>query len=536
MDTIAAIATAPGPAGVSIVRISGDDAFCVAAKCVVSSEFGVRSSESQDRSEIGDRSSEYSEISMSVNDGQKNNSELLPPNSELGGKRNSLSATYARFRNPKSGEIIDDGIVLCFKAPHSYTGENVVELQGHGGRLPSSRLLRAALAAGARMAEPGEFTRRAFLNGKLDLAKAEAVMDLIGASSERAASSAAEQLSGRLSSGINFLFDEMISLLADVEHLLDFDEGEIPNTFALEATHRTRAIKDKLAAYISTWRIGTYLREGALLVLCGKPNAGKSSLLNALLGRERAIVSPVAGTTRDTIEETLIVQGIPVRIVDTAGLRETDDGIEAEGTRRAEELIAKADIIVEVVSIEDGERTINPSSVASPLIVAYNKCDLDESTEYGVRSSESQDRSEIGVRSSELFFCPSLTDVEISDNSELRAPNSELNKDSELENTVFISAKTGDGIDNLLTLIAKLLDDTPQEEALQSVSERHRGCLEGACHAIVAAEEALCLGDEGLVIAAEKLSVASEAVGTITGRVWNEELLDTVFGKFCVGK
>lgn len=437
-DTIAAIATAPGPAGVSIVRISGADAHAIGTKL----------------------------------------SRALP-------SEERLTAHYARFRHPKTDAVIDDGIILFFRAPHSYTGEDVVELQGHGGRLPSSRLLEIALAAGARPAEPGEFTRRAFLNGRIDLARAEAVMDFIGASSDRAAASAREQLDGRLSRGIDTIFDDIVSVEADVEHLLDFDENEIPEDFEANAVDRCRRILVLLDRMLASWRTGAFLREGALVVICGLPNAGKSSLLNALLGRNRAIVSPVAGTTRDSIEESLIINGIPVRLVDTAGLRETKECIEAEGVMRAEELVSRADLVIEVVdATSDNSRISN----GKERIVVFNKIDL------------------------------------LGDASDFQ------------ERGICISARTGEGIDSLTDEISRRLDDGKNDGGSEGVSARHRSCLLEAQEAMDNAVSALAMGGEGLVVAANYLAQAAQAVGGITGRIWSEELLDVVFGKFCVGK
>ena len=438
---IAAIATAPGPAGVSVVRISGDGAFAVAAKIV-------------GRTDAPERAAVHP------------------------------AAAYARFRDCATGVCVDDGIALFFKGPRSYTGEDVVELQGHGGRLPAARLLAAAVAAGARPAEPGEFTRRAFLNGKIDLARAEAVMDFVGASSERAAAAAREQLDGRLSTEVDALFDAVVAIEADVEHLLDFDEGEVPASFAADAAARCAAARGEARRLVSTWRAGTLLRDGAVVVICGRPNAGKSSLLNAILGRARAIVSPVAGTTRDTIEEQTVISGFPVRLIDTAGLRAADDAVEAEGVRRAEESINHADVVVEILDATDPSAA--PQCPRGDRILAVNKTDI----------------------AAPPAGCGALP----------------------------ISAKTGAGVDALVGEIAARLDALAGECAGPGVSERHRACLEEAASALADAEQRLAEGDEGLVAAAAALARAAQSVGGVTGRVWSDELLDAVFGKFCIGK
>lgn len=444
-DTIAAISTATGPAGIAIVRISGPDSFAIAGRITG----------------------------------------LAPAASKL-------EARFAHFRDPATGERIDEGIVLFFKAPHSYTGEDVAELQGHGGRLPASRLLRLATDAGARPAAPGEFTKRAFLSGRIDLARAEAVMDLIGAASDRAATAAYEQLEGRLSSQVDSAYEAIVSVAADVEHLLDFDENEIDASFAGEAARKCDAIRARLDALASSWRLGSLLRDGALVVLCGKPNAGKSSLLNALLGRDRAIVSPEAGTTRDSIEEPFSVCGIPVRLVDTAGLRASGNGIEAEGVARAKALAGRADVAIEVIdATEGGLAGAVAAAKAAGRIVALNKTDLAP----GAGEAFADERDVVGV-----------------------------------------SAKCGTGLDALAARIAARLDVAPAAESGAAVSERHRDALRSSAARIADAAAALREGDSGLVAAAENLALAAQAIGLVTGRVWSDDLLDSVFGKFCVGK
>lgn len=446
-DTIAAISTAVGPGGISVVRVSGPDSFAIAEMVA-----GIR-----------------------------------PPDCA-----SFPFARFAHFRNPVEGVAADNGILIFFKAPRSYTGEDVVEFQGHGGRMPSSLVLAAVLAAGARQADPGEFTRRAFLNGKIDLARAEAVMDFIGAASVRAAAAAREQLEGALSAKVGAIYEAIVSVAADVEHLLDFEEGEIGDSFLHDALARCRAALSETDALLTTWRTGTMLREGALVVICGKPNAGKSSLLNALLGRDRAIVSPVAGTTRDAIEEPFQVEGVPVRLVDTAGLRSGAGEIEAEGIARAEALVERAAVAVEVIDAtvqnwrEDAAAALDKGRVA-----ALNKIDA-------ATPAAAIDAAGIGA--------------------------------------VAISAKTGAGLDSLLGAIAARLDLLPGGEGEVAVSERHRRCLAEARGQLVEAVASLECGGDGLVPAASSLATAARALGEITGRVWSGDLLDSIFSRFCVGK
>lgn len=446
-DTIAAISTAQGPAGIAIVRVSGPRAFDIAG-CVT----GIR------------------------------------PASP------GLEARFAHFRDPATGAAVDEGILLLFKAPRSYTGEDVAEFQGHGGRIPSARLLELAIAAGARLAEPGEFTRRAFINGKTDLARAEATMDYIGASSMRAAGAAHEQLEGGLSKSVNAIYGSIVSLAADVEHLLDFDESDAMDSFRADADARCRAILSGISALLASWRLGSWLREGAKVVLCGRPNAGKSSLLNALLGRDRAIVSPVAGTTRDSIEEHFEAGGIPVRLFDTAGLRPGAESVEAAGIARAEELIASADLAVEVIDATGPDPCPDAMAAANGgRLPALNKADI------APKAIIARCRA----------ACPAALPV---------------------------SAVTGEGLPELVEAIRLRLDSNPGDNPDIAISERHRSALDKARRLVADAASALGEGDSGLAPAASLLGMAANEAGAITGRVWSDDLLDSIFSRFCVGK
>ena len=468
-DTIVALATAPGRAGVAIVRVSGPGAWAIGAKIAG-----------------------------------------LPAASR------SLAGTFrhVRFR-ARGGEVADDGVILFFAAPRSYTGEDVVELQCHGGGIPSRLLLEAAVAAGARPAEPGEFTKRAFLNGKIDLAQAEAVMDLVAARTDRAAAAARAQMDGRLSNDVNAAFDALLDVHASIEHLLDFDEDEIPATFCADAAESLRALEERLRRLVSNWHAGHLLREGALAVISGLPNAGKSSLLNALLGRDRAIVSAIPGTTRDSIEESFDVDGIPVRLVDTAGLRaEASDAIEAEGVARSEALIRDADLHLRVVDASVPLPADEARAIAAlppdRTILVLNKCDLVETGngEQGTGNREWRTEnllSPISYPLSPICACR-------------------------------VSARTGANLGELTRRMAELLASDEAAASAPEISERHRREIERAREAVGAAREWLAQCGEGLVLAAQRLAEGAEALGRVTGRVWSEELLDTVFGKFCVGK
>ena len=297
-STIAAVATAPGRGGVAVVRVSGPEAFAVA--------------------------------------------------SALAGRRVD-AARAGRFFHAvlrHAGKTLDDGLVLVFKGPASYTGEDVVEFQTHGGTVAPRRVLAACLACGARLARRGEFTQRAFLNGRLDISAAEAVIDLVDAKTDRAADDAVARLGGAAARADAGLYAAALDVSSRLEHALDFSEDELPPGYVDEVATAISDLSARIASEETRLREGRILRDGALVVLAGPPNAGKSSLLNALLGERRAIVSAEAGTTRDSIEEWLDVAGWPVRLVDTAGLRRAADAVEAEGVGRAEELIARADLVV----------------------------------------------------------------------------------------------------------------------------------------------------------------------------------------------
>lgn len=452
VETVAALATAAGPAGVAVVRISGPEAWQVAARVA-----------------------------------------RLP-----GGF--SWERAVGRFRHvrlvhPGSGEEIDDALMLVFKAPRSYTGENVVELQGHGGGVPARRLLEAVLAAGARLAPPGEFTRRAFLNGRLDLTQAEAVLDLIQARTDRAAQAARARLDGTLGRAVDALHDELTALRADIEALLDFDEGEVPAEFNAGAATRLEEIGARLQALLATWRAGHLLRDGALVVISGRPNVGKSSLLNALLGRPRAIVDAAPGTTRDSIEESLCLEGIAVRLVDTAGLRAASCAVEAEGVARAGALLAQADLNLHLLDasqpLDDEDRAHLARLSPRRALLALNKRDLPRRL----------------------------------DTAELTGWR-----------TVSLCARDGGGLDELRAALADLLGLAAAAPAQTDISARHRQELETAAAALAAARARLADGAEGLVTAAEELRAAAMAVGRVTGRVCADDLLDAVFSRFCVGK
>ena len=433
-DTIAAIATAPGRGGVAVVRVSGSEAFSIAERLT-----GIRDQ---------------------------------GPGIRVG-----------RIAN------VDEGVILFFKGPHSYTGEDVVEFQCHGGTVTPRRVLEACLAGGARLARRGEFTERAFLNGKLDYDQAESVLDLVDAKTARAADAALEGLSGRKRRELKSLYDSALDLSTRLEHALDVDEGELADDYVRELGSQVSDLKSQISGALRRANEGKILREGALVVLAGPPNAGKSSLMNALLEENRAIVSDIPGTTRDSIEEWLDLDGWPIRLVDTAGLRTSQDEVEGEGVRRAEDLIAKADLVLWLRNSEAGE-PLNGSiaqllnRLTSQTLNLSTKCDLG------------------------------------------RGPG--LN----------VSAKTGEGLDELKReIVAKL-----KEKAETSVVDLPEGNF-------VALREALTLletgegqetgegrREEDLVLTANAVRAAAERLGAAIGVTYSSNLLDNLFSRFCVGK
>lgn len=440
-DTIAALATAPGRGGVAVVRVSGPEAFRIA--------------------------------------------------SALTGR--AVDATHAGrffhavFRAPGGTGTLDDGLVLVFAAPHSYTGEDVVELQGHGGSIAPRRVLEACLAAGARLARRGEFTERAFLNGRLDLGAAEAVLDLIDAKTERAADDAAARLGGAAARALEALYTAALDVSSQLEHALDFSEEELPPDFADTLRAALGGLRAAVARKLSTAREGRILREGARVVLAGAPNAGKSSLLNALLGTRRAIVSETAGTTRDAIEEWVEIGGWPVRLIDTAGLRATSDAIEAEGVARATALIGAADLVLRLVpcaEAADGQPVVGDGTD----LRVWSKCDqvpAGPATQGGVR----------------------------------------------------VSAVTGEGLPELRAAIAARLAERAAKSAEETgadVTTRQKECLLVAQAALARADDAL--GDADWVVAANEVRGAAEALGRMLGKVYSDDLLDALFSRFCVGK
>ena len=457
-ETIAAVATAPGAGGVAVVRVSGDAAFAVAERltrgCVT----------------------------------------------RPGGPRPEarVAALYSPSAASAVSRLLDTAVVLAFRAPHSYTGEDVVEFQCHGGTVTPRRVLEACFAAGARPARRGEFTERAFLNGRLDYDQAESVLNLIEAKTDRAADAALAGLSGRAAHDGRSLYEQALAASAELEHALDVDEGELPPAFFARVGETLRGLDAALAAAAARLRERRMLRTGATVVLAGPPNAGKSSLLNALVGESRAIVSEVPGTTRDSIEAWVDLGGWPVRLVDTAGLRETGDAIEAEGVRRAERLIATADVVIALVGREGDERDRN------------DERDGGVSDKRGVRDGLAQT-------------------ISINPKCDLSRSPSRLN----------VSAKTGEGLDALKCAVVAALEAkaASAEEAPCGDGERGLAVLyEARTRLAPVLADAADGGPLDLVLAGNAVRGVAEGLGAWLGATYSADLLDRLFSRFCVGK
>jgi tRNA modification GTPase len=438
-DTIAAIATAPGAGGVGIVRLSGPRA---------------------------------SEIAQAL----------------CGRVLRPRHAHHVRFEND-DGETLDDGIAIAFAGPASYTGEDVVELQGHGSPVVLQQVLARCRALGARLARPGEFSERAFLNGRLDLTQAEAVADLIAAGDVRAARAARRALDGAFSTRCDALAAELLHLRVHVEAMIDFSDEPIDALGGDVVTERLDALATSLAVLLAEAEQGRRLRDGLHAVIVGPPNAGKSSLLNALAGSERAIVTEIAGTTRDLLHETVRIAGAELTLVDTAGLREAGDAIEREGIRRARAELRRADLAIVVLDARDPDAGL--SAVAGDIqdvparLVVHNKVDLLE----GAAADDA---------------------------------------------VVRVSARTGAGLDALRAALATQVAGPAAGEGAFTARQRHVDALRIAADAV--ADARATLQAQTLELTAEALRMAHDAVGEITGRVLPDDLLGHIFSSFCIGK
>jgi tRNA modification GTPase len=453
-DTIAAIATPLGEGGLAVIRISGADALKVADRCFF-------------------------------------------PQGKSSVKPSAAPTHTIQFgRIERKGQTVDEVLVAVMRAPRTFTREDIVEITCHGGLLPARLVLDAVLENGARLAEPGEFTKRAFLNGRIDLAQAEAVADLIHSRTELALAAANEQLAGKLSQRINQLRDGMIQTLAHVEAHIDFPDEDIAPDTKDKLLARLQCGVEFMGELLRTANEGQILRRGLRAAIVGRPNAGKSSLLNQLLGHERAIVSPLPGTTRDTVEETANIRGLPVVFIDTAGLREAADSIEAEGIRRSRESLAKAELILHIWDASEpslpDEHSMRCSFPEKKQILVINKCDL---------------------------------------------PRRLTLSDKETAAAIEVSCVTGAGLERLKDAIKEAVwSGEVKAEMLQvMINSRHQEALQRTREATLQSIKALRT-NLPLELVAGELRIAVNAVGEIVGKTSTEDLLDSIFSQFCIGK
>lgn len=432
-DTIAAIATPAGTGGVGIIRISGKDSLSICQK--------------------------------------------------LSGIENPLprKAYFAHFKNQQQ-QTIDSGLVLYFKDPASFTGEDVIELQGHGGHVVMHMLLKAVLSLGARMARPGEFSERAFLNDKIDLVQAEAIADVISSGSEQAVLASQRALKGEFSSRINHILELLIQTRIWVESAIDFPEEEIDFLADTQLRDQMNQLNQTLTDTLRQTQTGVVLNQGISIAIVGKPNAGKSSLLNCLTQEDTAIISDVAGTTRDVVKEDIVLQGIPVRLLDTAGIHETDNPIEQQGIEKALTIKEQADVVLHVV---DGSQIHDIETQSSKEIMVINKSDL-------------------------------------------------MDNQQQQDNCVYVSALTQKGIETLIQTIVDKVTVATLSESTFTARKRHIKQLEITQQHVAEAEQQLTYNQGEL--SAEELRLAQNALSEITGEFSSDDLLGQIFSSFCIGK
>lgn len=541
---ICAIATAPGQGAIGVVRVSAPEPDIITALAA----------------------------------------DILGPERRLVARKAAYGPFLAADAQP-----IDYGLALWFPAPHSYTGEHILELQGHGGPVVQQILLRRVLQVGAafgiRLAEPGEFTERAFLNDKLDLVQAEAVADLIEASTEQAARSATRSLQGVFSRQIDDLAEQLLTLRMLVEATLDFPEEEIDFLQKADAAGRLARIDDTLRRLFDTAQSGARLRQGLNVVLTGAPNVGKSSLLNALAGAEVAIVTPIAGTTRDRVIEQISIEGVPINLIDTAGLRDTDDPVEKIGIQRTWAEIEKADVVVHLraadeLAREDGNQTpgatgqgngkkavpaIIPADAgtgsspeqrpgqgqteSAPLDISRLEAAIEARVPASARRLTVinkidlvQGEGHLASGMSDGASLPQLSaDESSSSPSAFRmppvtgTPASEAGTRSSSE-TLRLSARTGQGIEAFRRKLLDIAGFQPGQEGVFIARERHLQALSEALTHLQNARQHVSLGDQALDLFAEELRLAHQALGRITGAVTADDLLGVIFSRFCIGK
>ena len=456
-DTITAIATPMGEGGISVIRLSGKQSLSIASVLF--------------RTSSGTTLKEF-----------------VPQR-----------VYFGEIRDTQSQTCVDEVLLTFFKAPKSYTAEDVVEISAHGGLFVATKILQLLQDQGARLAEPGEFTRRAFLNGRLDLSQAEAVTDVIHAASDRALRSAVSQLKGSLSTQLNGWYERLLAVLAQLEASIDFSEEglEFQKKDAILAEIQT--IQKDLHALIQTYRQGKIFSEGAQVALLGKPNVGKSSLLNALLQEDRAIVTPLPGTTRDTLEERVRIRDIHINIIDAAGLRENPEAIEKEGIQRAKAALERADLALVIFdsseALDANDDLLIREVFDKPHRIILNKCDLPQ-------------RLEVSTL-------------------ETRFPQAEF---------ISLSAKNGTGLSELCDAIYQfVMGDSSLNETLVITRERHRQCLVAANTTLLKSCASLEQGLSEEFVAVD-VAIAMDRLAVILGKTFEDDLLDQIFGEFCIGK
>ena len=457
-DTIAAIATAPGIGGIGIIRVSGPESCDVVNRIF------------------------HSKQSIPL------------------GERQTRTIHYGHIVHPKTGKTLDEVIVVLMKGPHSYTAEDVVEIQCHGGFVSVREILKVLLSEGVRQAEEGEFTKRAFLNGRIDLTQAEAIIDIIDAKTEQSLEVAVNQLDGTLSKYIRALRDELIAMIAHLEVTIDYPEEDIEEVSAQEVRTGLAPILEKMDTLLATAQRGKLLRDGVMVSIIGRPNAGKSSLMNALLREDRAIVTNIPGTTRDSIEEFLTIQGIPVRLIDTAGIRETEDIVESMGVEKARQYLDKADVVVLVI---DGSKPLEP---------------------------EEQELLQLITNRPSIIFLNKADKVQCVSKEEIAA----LGTFTEI---VTISAAQGEGMEEMARVITSLVQGG-------SVQASHEAMLSNVRHitlmeqAKVSLDQSILAIDSGMPIdlIVTDIRAAWELLGDITGESLRESMVDELFKRFCLGK
>lgn len=455
-ETIVAISTASGSGGIGIIRISGKDSFNIVEKIFK----------------------------------PKNK------NKEIKG----YNIKYGQIVNPANNEVIDEVLVSYFISPKSYTTENMCEISSHGGIIVEKKILELCINNGAKLAEPGEFTKRAFLNGRIDLSQAESIIELINAKTDKEAKESVNQLQGELSNKINQIKQKIIDIMVNIEVTIDYPEYDVEEVTNSEAIDGLEEIKGDLIKLEDSFERGKILRDGLKTVILGKPNAGKSSLLNALLKEERAIVSDIAGTTRDTIEEYININGIALKIIDTAGIRDTDNAIEKIGVEKSKKIASSADLIIAIIDnstkIDEDDKNILDIIKDKTAIIVLNKSDLKEENK-----------------------------------------NNEELINSLYKPVVRISAINGEGLDNLYDKISELFEfnEISNSNELLITNERHKNQIKKAKESIKNAIKTI-KEQMPLDIITIYIKQALEDLGEITGDNVSEDIINEIFSKFCLGK